>query len=406
MSVKSSTKIATMAMAGALLLLSRALLISCQRTTPTPAPPPAPVSASTPAPVPAPASAPTTSSETVSVPDAYLEAAIRWALKQPQGSIYTSDLESITRLEATTSLISDLTGLGYCINLTELTLYSNKISDISPLGKLTNLQGLNLDGNQICDISPLSGLTNLQHLELNSNQISDISDLSGLTNLGWLGLYHNRINDIYSLVENSGFPPGVIDLGDNPLSVVSANIYIIQLWLRGSEVRGTGKTIFPTIILGTALLFVAMGMRRISNWGLKRRILQLALIIIVGGFAYYLALTVVLIAVALPLGIFASILVGSGIIVTIRSFRGWVWDLVALALIVLWAVYIFTMDFLQIYDDRMRAESIAIISASCLATAGYFFFLRRVRLAIAIIVYVVIRACGFALFALAMTGID
>jgi len=48
----------------------------------------------------------------------------------------------------------------------------------------------------------------------------------------------NSISDISPLVENSGLSEGdTVDLGDNPLSATSINVYIPQLEERGVDVR-------------------------------------------------------------------------------------------------------------------------------------------------------------------------
>ncbi|MFC1981325.1 leucine-rich repeat domain-containing protein [Chloroflexota bacterium] len=433
-------------------------------------PPPTPTSAQVLASPPTVAPAPTTLDEAVTFPDVKLEAAIREALNKPEGTIHASDLKSLTKLEDIYSGISDITGLEYCTNLTKLTLSGNEISDLSPLSRLTNLQWLWLSSNQISDISALSRLTDLQTLNLSSNRTSDLAPLSRLTNLQWLGFNHNGISDISALgrltnlqelqlynnqisdisalsrltklkklllhnnqisvipalgeltnlqeLALSGNQISDISalrkptnlrlllLEDNPLSVVSANIYIIQLGLSGVHVGGTGLTVLPTIILVTVLVLVAMSGRRIANWGLVLRFLQLSLIIIVGGLAYYLALTATLKAVAFPLGFFASILVGFGTIVTFWSCRGWGWNLVASALIALWIVYLFTMSGSSIPEDSNLATVITLSSAPFLAAAGVFLVLHRVSRDIAILasiaVILVYAICLILLWTCAM----
>jgi len=167
----------------------------------------------------------------VTFPDENLEAAIRDALGKPTGEeITTAELAKLTTLSAESRGIADISGLEYCINLTELyllesqisdisplanltnltelSIWGNQISDISPLANLTNLTGLYLGENQISDISPLANLTNLTWLYIERNQISDISPLANLTNLTWLYIERNQISDISPLVENSGLGAG------------------------------------------------------------------------------------------------------------------------------------------------------------------------------------------------------
>ena len=110
-----------------------------------------------------------------------------------------ADLTQLTQLRLPGNSISDISAVADLTNLTWLNLWGNPISDISPVGGLTNLTNLYLGGNNITDISPLSGLTSLTGLWLNGNNITDISPLSGLTNLKGLWLNGNNITDILPL---------------------------------------------------------------------------------------------------------------------------------------------------------------------------------------------------------------
>lgn len=123
--------------------------------------------------------------------DENLEAAVRNALfierirvkdeallnKPLDEEITTAELAKLTKTEAVSRNITDISGLEYCANLTYLNLVENKITDISLLISLTNMITLNLGENQISNISPLSSLTNLTELDLYANNISDISPL-------------------------------------------------------------------------------------------------------------------------------------------------------------------------------------------------------------------------------------
>ena len=214
----------------------------------------------------------------VSFPDAVLEGVIRDAIGKPTGDILASDLGVLTSLEAWYLDISELEGMEYCFNLTELSLLGNGIVDLSPLAGLTNLIDLAVSDNQIVDVAPLAGLTNLIWLFLDGNQIVDVSPLAGLTNLIWLLLYGNQIvdvsplagltsldelwldanqilevaplagltdlywltltgnqiTDMCPLVDNSGLGSGDhVDLSDNPLSTNSCTVCIPQLESRG-----------------------------------------------------------------------------------------------------------------------------------------------------------------------------
>ncbi|MCH2279024.1 MAG: leucine-rich repeat domain-containing protein [Vicinamibacterales bacterium] len=127
-------------------------------------------------------------------PDKYLEDAVREALEKFDGPLTRGDLESLEELEAPESGIKDLTGLGHCVNLTELWLTSNEISDITPLAALTNLTQLNLSYNPISDVTPLAALTDVGALDLAVNQINDIRPLLSLTNLTQLTLDYTHLS--------------------------------------------------------------------------------------------------------------------------------------------------------------------------------------------------------------------
>ena len=69
--------------------------------------------------------------DTVIFNDPNLEQVIRDVLKKPTGEIYDTDMATLISLTATYKDISDLTGLGYGVNLTEIDLRGNKITYIS-----------------------------------------------------------------------------------------------------------------------------------------------------------------------------------------------------------------------------------------------------------------------------------
>jgi internalin A len=136
----------------------------------------------------------------VDIPDANLEAAIRETLGIPTDPLTNVDMASLTLFSAPEKGITDLSGLEYCVNLTNLYLGDNDISDISPLSGLTNLMTLDIYENNIANISPLTGLIKLESLWLDSNNITDITTLAGLTNLRSLDLSSNNISDFSPLL--------------------------------------------------------------------------------------------------------------------------------------------------------------------------------------------------------------
>jgi hypothetical protein len=83
-----------------------------------------------------------------------------------------TDMLGLTSLNCDYEGVTDIAGLEYATNLTELSLGDNQISDISVLSGLTNLTELRLHSNQISDIFALSELTNLRELEPRSNPLN------------------------------------------------------------------------------------------------------------------------------------------------------------------------------------------------------------------------------------------
>ncbi|WMJ79839.1 leucine-rich repeat domain-containing protein [Clostridium sp. MB40-C1] len=200
--------------------------------------------------------------------DKYLEEAVRYVIMKPEGTIYKSDVEKITYLDAKSSGIQNIEGLekltnlekidlsfnsienisalkgltklktlnlsfnwsydgkglealGESSNLENLDLTSDRVGDISALKKFAKLKTLNLQDNRFFeDISALGGLTNLQTLNLRSNEIKDISALKGLINLKTLDLGGNQIKDISPLKRLINLTE--IDLSYNQISDISA----------------------------------------------------------------------------------------------------------------------------------------------------------------------------------------
>ena len=157
----------------------------------------------------------------VTFPDSNLETVVRDYLNIQTGDITDTDMASLMgSFVADDRSISNIHGMEYATNLTNLDLDSNEISNISPLSGLTNLTRLDLYCNRISDISSLSGLTNLTELYLDSNQISDTSPLSGLTNLTKLTLSNNLYIEMLDLHGSNFSSLYYFDIGDNPVTEV------------------------------------------------------------------------------------------------------------------------------------------------------------------------------------------
>ena len=161
--------------------------------------------------------------QAVHIPDPNLRQVVSEALHVPAGTpITAAEMRQLTTLNAEARQITDLTGLEYAVNLTELRLGENPIAGISPLADLTQLTllrlndcwtidditvladltqltVLDLDRNLIVDVGPLAGLTALESLDLRYNQLEDIGPLANLTQLWRLILSNNKIKDVRPL---------------------------------------------------------------------------------------------------------------------------------------------------------------------------------------------------------------
>ena len=205
----------------------------------------------------------------VTIPDANLRAAIEAALGKASGAPITkAEMETLTNLKALRAGISDLTGLEFATNLTELYLWANNISDVSALSGLTNLIGLNLSLNDLTDaaLPALSGLTNLRELELNANYVSDLSPLSGLTNLRDLYLGSNGISDVSALSGLTNLRD--LYLGSNGISDVSALsglTNLTSLYLRRNNLTDAG---LPALSGLTNLRDLSLGINNLTDAGL------------------------------------------------------------------------------------------------------------------------------------------
>ena len=181
----------------------------------------------------------------VAIPDDNLRAAILAANFWPEGRVITQqDMATLSdvfygadKLLANDKGISDLTGLEYAFNLTELRLNRNSISDLSPLAGLVALEDLWLGGNSISDLSPLADLTSIIALYLHDNSISDISSLAGLTALQLLRLEDNMISDVSTLANFTALK--WLYLNNNSIvdvSVLSGLTALTRLWLGGNSI--------------------------------------------------------------------------------------------------------------------------------------------------------------------------
>ena len=148
-----------------------------------------------------------------------------------------------TALDLSSLGISDLTGLEYAINVTELNLSGNNVSSLYPIRNLYNLKKLDYSSNQVPTVpawiftarslSYVNGSSNgstsvegfsscsnvLDSLYLENNLLSDLPDMSALTSLDTLSLAGNKFSSFPSAV--MGFTGlKILSLSNNDLTEV------------------------------------------------------------------------------------------------------------------------------------------------------------------------------------------
>ncbi|MBQ1466011.1 MAG: leucine-rich repeat domain-containing protein [Eubacteriaceae bacterium] len=129
-----------------------------------------------------------------------------------------------TSLDLSSLGISDLTGLEYAINVTELNISGNTVSSLYPIRNLYNLKKLDYSSNQVPavpawiftarSLSYVNGSSNgstsvegfslcsnvLDSQYLENNMLSDLPDMSALTSLDTLSLAGNKFSTFPSAV--------------------------------------------------------------------------------------------------------------------------------------------------------------------------------------------------------------
>ncbi|MEO5775507.1 MAG: T9SS type A sorting domain-containing protein [Flavobacterium sp.] len=134
------------------------------------------------------------------------------------GEIQINEALVPTSLNVSNSNISDLTGIQYFTNLTQLNCSANNLSVLDLL-LLTNLLSLDCSNNNLTTLD-VGNLTNLTSLNVVNNQLTEIVDLDLLVNLDFLSLYQNQISDLNvdSLVNLTS-----LNTGNNPLGTLNVS---------------------------------------------------------------------------------------------------------------------------------------------------------------------------------------
>ncbi len=157
----------------------------------------------------------------VNIPDANFKSrllSIQEINKNLDNEIQVSEAENYSSwLIIGDANISDLTGLEYFKNITELNCNYNNISSIDLTG-FNKLKKLNCTRNNLTDLN-LSGLTNIETIDCSYNKIQTL-DLTGLTKLWELSARNNQLT---SIKLNEFKELRILDLNSNLLEELDIN---------------------------------------------------------------------------------------------------------------------------------------------------------------------------------------
>ena len=150
-------------------------------------------------------------------------------------------LENLTNLSLRSNRIDDVSQLSGLATLSYLALDANGITDLKPLAALTKLNYLSLSGNPVSDIGALSGLMYITSLYLNDTKVSDLAPLARLTSVVYLSVYNSEIVEVRPLVGLKNLSRlylggnHIVDAG--PLATL---IHLTELDISGNELGGQG----------------------------------------------------------------------------------------------------------------------------------------------------------------------
>ncbi|MGL4910997.1 MAG: leucine-rich repeat domain-containing protein [Romboutsia sp.] len=128
--------------------------------------------------------------------DNHLKFVLANILNKKVSEITKDFLITLRELDLSDCGISNLRGLEYATNITNINLSRNDIVDASLLSNLHRLTNLELSENRIEDISFLNSLKKLRSVGLDSNNISSIYNLKSLKKLVLLNVSNNKIKDL------------------------------------------------------------------------------------------------------------------------------------------------------------------------------------------------------------------
>ena len=194
------------------------------------------------------------------LPDPNLRAKIETALnKEPGDPITVVEMATLTRLNAESTNISDLTGLKFATNLTYLNLSNNNLTTL-PAGVFEGLSKatvLNLRGNPLTTIKTgaFNGLSSLTELDLSPTGSSrgklttiEAGTFYGLASLQTLNLHNNNLTTLPTSVFEGLNTVTSLNLRGNPLTTIKAGAFNGFTRLQTLNLHNNNLTTLPTSV--------------------------------------------------------------------------------------------------------------------------------------------------------------
>ena len=146
--------------------------------------------------------------------DAGIAASARETLGLKKDAVLTvEDCAEITRLSVAPreTPVASLDGIGYFVNLKELSLWDSSIGDLSAIGSLGELESLSIVNGVAETLPDLSGCTKLRNIMISSVPLAGLEPLAAAPGLEYVTLVHTDIRSIAPLKDSHSIKSLVID---------------------------------------------------------------------------------------------------------------------------------------------------------------------------------------------------
>lgn len=142
------------------------------------------------------------------------------------------DLDRVTILDLSRTLVSDLRPIAGMVGISSLLLSGTQVSDLGPIKGILGMKSLFLSGTPVSDLGPIKGMVGMTILYLSRTPVSDLRPIAGLVGMTRLDLSRTLVSDLgpiagmvemrhldltYTRVSNLGPIAGITHLGENQI---------------------------------------------------------------------------------------------------------------------------------------------------------------------------------------------